>query len=170
MSDHLGLVYRAMSFAQRVHIAQKRKYTEAPYFTHLAEVAGIVSSVASDYPESMEMLAVAWLHDTIEDQGVTSEEIGELFGPLVMRGVLALSDLEIEGNRAARKAAARKRLSNAPAWVQTIKMADLISNTPSIMQNDPKFARVYVLEAKLLILELTLADERLVNLLKSLLD
>jgi (p)ppGpp synthase/HD superfamily hydrolase len=159
-----------MSFAQRAHITQRRKYTQAPYFTHLAEVTGIVSSVAADYPESVEILAVAWLHDTIEGQGVTPEEIGELFGPLVMSGVLALSDLETEGNRAVRKAAARKRLSNAPAWVQTIKMADLISNTPSIMQNDPKFARVYVPETKLLILELTLADERLVSLLKSLLD
>ena len=43
MSD---LVYQAMTFAMEAHKDQKRKYTNEPYFLHLAEVAGIVSSVS----------------------------------------------------------------------------------------------------------------------------
>jgi hypothetical protein len=37
-------------------------------------------------------------------------------------------------------------LSAAPDWIQTIKLADLISNTPSIIKNDPKFAPTYMQE------------------------
>ena len=50
-----------------------------------------------------------------------------------------------------RKAASRERLSNAPGWVQTIKCADLISNSASIMVNDPKFGRLYLQEGLLLL-------------------
>jgi hypothetical protein len=77
-----------------------------------------------------------------------------------MDGVMLLSDLE-QGNRAERKAASRARLADAPAWVQTIKCADLISNTSSIVLRDPKFAVTYLEEKRLLLDVLTKADPRL---------
>ncbi|HCP79386.1 MAG TPA: guanosine polyphosphate pyrophosphohydrolase, partial [Pusillimonas sp.] len=48
-----------------------------------------------------------------------------------------------------------------PGWVQTIKCADLISNTGSIVQFDPDFAKVYLEEKRLLLGVLTKADRRL---------
>jgi hypothetical protein len=63
---------------------------------------------------------------------------------------MQLSDLET-GNRAERKAAGRVRLAAAPGWVQTIKCADLISNTSSIVMHDPQFAGVYLEEKRLLL-------------------
>jgi guanosine-3',5'-bis(diphosphate) 3'-pyrophosphohydrolase len=66
------------------------------------------------------------------------------------------------GNRAERKAASRARLAAAPGWVQTIKCADLISNTSSIVKHDPKFAVTYLEEKRLLLDVLTKADPRLV--------
>jgi hypothetical protein len=83
-----------------------------------------------------------------------------MFGEIVTAGVILLSDLET-GNRAERKAASRARLANAPAWVQTIKCADLISNTSSIVKHDPKFAVTYLEEKRLLLDVLTKADRRL---------
>jgi GTP diphosphokinase / guanosine-3',5'-bis(diphosphate) 3'-diphosphatase len=74
--------------------------------------------------------------------------------------VLMLSDLET-GNRAARKTASRERLALAEGWVQTIKVADLISNTGSIVIHDPDFARVYLREKRLLIDVMVDADRRL---------
>lgn len=158
----MSLAFEAMIFAREVHATQVRKYTGTPYTDHLAEVAGIVSTVADDLMERPAvMIATAWLHDCIEDQDITPAEVARRFGPEVQAGVLALSDLEI-GNRAERKAASRKRLAAAPWWVQTIKVADLISNTSSIVQHDPKFAVVYLEEKRLLLDALVNADPRLV--------
>lgn len=154
--------YKAMNFARKVHADQRRKYTNNPYTDHLAEVAGIVATVAP--PELADLMAsVAWLHDCVEDQGVTLESLRAAFGDAVADGVRLLSDLE-KGNRAQRKAMSCDRLGNAPGWVQTIKCADLISNTSSIVMHDPAFARVYLEEKRLLLERLTDADQRLLAL------
>jgi len=157
----IDLVFDAMMFAREVHKDQVRKYTGNPYSDHLAEVAGIVSTVLPYYPEMGQvMLACAWLHDCVEDQNVTGFFLRNRFGRDVATGVMHLSDLE-QGNRAERKQASRDRLMMAPSWVQTVKCADLISNTSSIVQHDPKFAKVYLEEKRLLLDVLTLADDRL---------
>jgi (p)ppGpp synthase/HD superfamily hydrolase len=100
------------------------------------------------------------LHDCIEDQQVNSVYLDAHFGPVVADGVGWLSDLE-QGNRESRKRQSRERLSHAPGWIQTIKCADLISNTSSIVQHDPKFAITYLEEKRLLLQVLTKADRRL---------
>ncbi|VEB97341.1 GTP pyrophosphokinase rsh [Cedecea lapagei] len=152
----IDLAFRAMKFAMDKHKDQRRKYTNNPYTDHLAEVAGIVSAVLLHEVA----IACAWLHDVVEDLGVTEKELRSEFGAAVARGVMALSDLE-EGNRAERKRLSRERLSQAESWVQTIKVADLISNTSSIVEHDPKFAVTYLEEKRLLLDVLTEADPRL---------
>jgi guanosine-3',5'-bis(diphosphate) 3'-pyrophosphohydrolase len=154
-----GLAYDAMIFARGVHKNQVRKYTGNPYSDHLAEVAGIVSAVLNDEVS----IATAWLHDCVEDQGVTLEQIDSIFGFDVAVGVSGLSDME-QGNRAERKAASRARLAACSGWIQTIKCADLISNTSSIVMHDPKFAVVYLEEKRLLLEVLTKADPRLLSM------
>lgn len=157
----MSLAYEAMIFARAVHANQRRKYTGNPYVDHLAEVAGIVAAVADDAMMSYEvMTAVAWLHDAVEDQGIALQEINDRFGLMVAIGVSGLSDVET-GNRAARKAASRERLAGCSGWIQTIKCADLISNTSSIVMHDPKFAVTYLEEKQLLLDVMTKADPRL---------
>lgn len=145
----MNLTYQAMLFAKERHKGQARKYTGNPYFDHLAEVAGIA---AAGLPFAwLEVgTCVAYLHDSMEDQGVAEEELQIRFGLAVSTGVWWLSDLE-KGNRAERKAAARERLAQAPAYVQTIKCADIISNTGSIVKHDPNFAALYLIEARQLL-------------------
>lgn len=157
--------FEAMMFARDAHKAQRRKYTNNPYADHLAEVAGIVATVAP--PDFIDMMvSVAWLHDCIEDQGTSVIDLDSRFGKTVSSGVLALSDIEL-GNRGERKAASRVRLAAAASWVQTIKVADLISNTASIVQHDPKFAVVYLEEKRLLLDVLTRADARLLAIARA---
>lgn len=165
----MSIAFEAMAFARHVHRAQQRKYTGNPYADHLAEVAGIVATVVGDLTPYFRdripgledrMLAVSWLHDCIEDQSVTRQELAEKFGEIVAAGVWLLSDIE-EGNRAERKMLSRERLAKAPGWIQTIKCADLISNTSSIVMHDPKFAVTYLEEKRLLLDVLTHADPRL---------
>lgn len=158
----MTIALQAMNFARERHAQQRRKYTGNPYFDHLAEVVGIAMSVGWNTPtvHPDTLMATAWLHDVIEDQGVQPHELAQ-FGPTVVGGVMLLSDMEA-GSRAERKAASRARLAAAPNWVQTIKVADLISNTSSIVEHDPRFAAVYLEEKRLLLDALTKADPRLV--------
>ena len=158
----MSLAFDAMQFARAIHRDQRRKYTGNPYADHLAEVAGIVAAVSNiEF-----MIATAWLHDCVEDCGIELGEIEERFGFQVAIGVSGLSDVET-GNRAERKQKSRDRLAACSGWIQTIKCADLISNTSSIVQHDPKFAVVYLEEKRLLLDVLTKADPRLRALAKN---
>jgi GTP diphosphokinase / guanosine-3',5'-bis(diphosphate) 3'-diphosphatase len=161
----MSLAYAAMVFAREVHKDQVRKYTGNPYVDHLAEVCGIAMSAGWRAPEVHpdKFMAVCWLHDSVEDQGLTKHDIEDRFGATVADAVMLLSDLEL-GNRAERKRLSRERLSRAPAWVQTIKCADLISNTSSIVKHDPEFAALYFEEKRLLLDVLTKADARLLSI------
>ncbi len=155
------LEYEAYEFAAWAHgsIKQIRKYTGEPYITHPVAVASIVKSV----PHTEEMIAGALLHDTREDVGVPRFVILRTFGVVVDEYVDWLTDISRpeDGNRAARKAKDRDRLALAPAEVQTIKLADLIHNSSSIIDNDEKFARVYLPEKSDLLEVLTKGNKRL---------
>ena len=148
----MTLIERARVFATAAHAAvgQKRKYTYDPYIVHPEEVADIVANVAG---ATEEMIAAAWLHDVVEDTGVTNETIRAEFGDKVAELVGWLTDVSRpdHGNRAARKAVDRAHSAAAPAEAQTIKYADLISNTKSIAKYDEKFAKTYFEEKRLLL-------------------
>lgn len=157
----MDLENRAKAFATERHgrIDQRRKYTNEPYITHPEAVANLVRSV----PHTEEMLAAAWLHDTVEDAGATLDEIEREFGIVVACFVEQLTDVSkpTDGNRAARKAIDRAHSAKASPEAQTIKLADLIDNSASILQRDPEFARVYIEEKRLLLQVLTLGDRAL---------
>lgn len=166
------VAFEAMLFAREVHKQQVRKYTGNPYADHLAEVAGIVAASGVftcnlDRTGTREQaIAVAWLHDCVEDCAFELSAISAKFGPVITQGVELLSDMET-GNRAERKQASRRRLAGAPGWVQSIKCADLASNTSSIVKHDPKFAVTYLEEKRLLLGVMTKADPRLIDLAKT---
>lgn len=149
MSD---LESRARIFATEAHgrIDQRRKYTNEPYINHPAAVAEIVRAV----PHTPEMLAAAWLHDTVEDcPDVSLSKIMELFGGEVATLVSWLTDASIpsDGNRATRRAIDRAHTAQASPSAKTVKLADLIDNTRNIVALDPSFAKVYLEEKRLLL-------------------
>lgn len=72
----MGMVEDAKVFAEEVHKGQVRKGSGVPMFTHLERVAGILR----DAGFSEEVVAAGFLHDTVEDTSVTSEDIFNLFG------------------------------------------------------------------------------------------
>jgi (p)ppGpp synthase/HD superfamily hydrolase len=157
----MTIVERARIFATAAHsaVAQLRKYTHEPYIVHPAEVAGIVERAGG----TPEMIAAAWLHDTVEDTGVTNEVIRAEFGSRVAELVGWLTDVSRpeQGNRAVRKAIDRAHSASAPAEAQTVKLADLISNTRSIVAHDEKFAVTYLEEKRLLLEVMTKGDAAL---------
>ena len=139
----------AIQFATEAHSGQFRKYTHEPYIEHPIEVMKIVET-ALDCTHAMKIAAV--LHDTVEDTDVTFDDIRKRFGGTVEQYVFALTDPDVEGNRAFRKKAAAEHLAKyGTAECHTIKYADLISNTISIKIHDPKFYKVYKEEKKYLL-------------------
>ncbi len=160
----MDIVEKARVFATAAHAAikQMRKYTNEPYINHPAAVVELVKSV----PQSDQMLAAAWLHDVIEDTGVDINLIISEFNPVVAEYVYWLTDpsKKEDGNRAVRKAIDREHLAQAPADAQTIKLADLIDNTKTIVARDPKFAKVYLREKIALLHVLTKGDPTLMKI------
>jgi (p)ppGpp synthase/HD superfamily hydrolase len=156
---HSPLVSKALAFATRWHgsINHVRKYTGEPYINHPIEVMEIVRSV----PHTNEMLAAALLHDTIEDTPVSREDIASEFGEDMAVLVMELTDQCHDGNRAARKVAEAARLATISAQAQTVKLADLISNTRSIVRHDPGFAKVYLREKSRVLAVMTAGDPSL---------
>ena len=158
----MDIVRKAQVYAMAAHAAvgQKRKYTGEPYIVHPAEVARIVASVPGSTPD---MVAAAWLHDVVEDTGCTFTDIHMAFGIDIATLVGWLTDVSRpdHGNRAARKAVDRAHSAAAPAEAQTVKLADLISNTRSIMAHDEKFAKTYLEEKRLLLEVMTKGDATL---------
>jgi len=157
----MTLVERARVFATAAHAAvgQRRKYTGEPYVVHPIEVSELVASVGG----TEAMVAAALLHDVLEDTGVTFDVLEEEFGTEVAELVLWLTDVSKpeDGNRSTRKALDRQHSAAAPAEAQTVKVADLISNSRSILEHDPGFAVVYMQEKRLLMEVLTKADPQL---------
>jgi (p)ppGpp synthase/HD superfamily hydrolase len=153
------VVRKAQVYAMAAHAAvgQRRKYTNEPYIVHPAEVARIVAGVPGSTPD---MVAAAWLHDVVEDTGCTFTDIHMAFGIDIAHLVGWLTDVSQphDGNRAHRKAVDRAHTAEAPAEAQTIKLADLISNSRSIMEHDPAFAKTYLEEKRLLLAVMTRGD------------
>ena len=140
----------AKSFATGAHSKQKRKYTGEPYIVHPQAVAELVRAVPG---HTDAMLAAAWLHDVVEDCGVGIGELFTLFGQEVGNLVFWLTDVSLphHGNRAIRKSLDREHIAKAPREAKTIKLADLIDNTQSIVAYDPDFAPVYLAEKRALL-------------------
>lgn len=136
----------AYGFALCAHRKQKRKYTGDPYVTHCLNVARILSGYTLD----TRLLSAALLHDTLEDTDVTAGELREAFGGAVLRLVLEVTDVSKpeDGNRQKRKEIDRVHLAQSSPEGATIKLADMIDNTSSILTYDRDFARVYIPEKR----------------------
>jgi (p)ppGpp synthase/HD superfamily hydrolase len=78
----------AFVFAAQRHKHQTRKGTTIPYIAHLMQVSGIALENGADEDEAI----AALLHDVIEDQNETPEELTRRFGPEVTAIVAGCSD------------------------------------------------------------------------------
>lgn len=155
---------RALYFATAAHeaVGQVRKYTGEPYINHPVEVATMLSQFGFDD----EVIEAAILHDVLEDTKVTRDTILRMFGGRVYQFVHEVTDISTkgDGNRAKRKAIDRDFLAKASPEGQSIKLADLISNTKSICEHDPSWAEVYLKEKQELMKVLTKGDPQLYKL------
>ncbi len=152
----------AVDFAEQAHQGQVRKYTGEPYINHPIQVAELVSTVTED----VDMIMAAVLHDTIEDTEITYDNIKKMFGVRVADFVHELTDICLpkHGNRLLRKNIECCRLAQVSGQAQTIKLADLINNSASVIKHNPNFAKTYLQEKADLLLVLTKGNTTLMQI------
>src|SRR4051794_6662582 len=115
-------VARARAFALAAHGEQR--YGDQPYSVHLDAVAALLGA----YGEEAQV--VGYLHDVVEDAGVSVERVREGFGELVAECVALVTD-QAGGDRAARKARTNAKLAKVegPARLAlVVKAADRLAN------------------------------------------
>lgn len=117
------MIRKAAVFAAKAHQGAVRKGGSIPYITHPLDTALIVSSLTEDE----ELIAAAVLHDTIEDAGVTFEEIEKEFGARV--AVLVAAETEDKSKSwKERKQATIARLAHAGRDEKILALGDKLSN------------------------------------------
>lgn len=127
---------KAIEFAVKAHANSERRGKGFPYIVHPLEAMSIVASMTPD----QELLAAAALHDTVEDTGVSIDDIRSEFGDRVADIVKAESDVFTEGlsEEASwhdRKKAAIDRLAAAPLEAKMVAMGDKLSNMRAIWRD-----------------------------------
>lgn len=123
-----ALLNKAYVYAMQKHGHQKRASGD-PYFSHPLEVAAILTDMHLD--EST--IAVALLHDTIEDTSATRQEIDQLFGPDMgglVEGLTKLKKLDLVSKKAEQAENLRKLLLaiSKDVRVLLVKLADRLHN------------------------------------------
>ena len=116
----------------------------------------------SGFTEDEEVIAAAYLHDTLEDTDTTLDELVENFGERVAQFVHDLTDKYTKEeypnlNRAERKHLEALRLKGVRPESKLIKYFDIMDNSSSIFHHDTRFAKKYLKE-KQFIMSYSLAD------------
>jgi (p)ppGpp synthase/HD superfamily hydrolase len=149
---------KLLDFVKKQHEGQIRKYTGEPYWHHVVAV----SELASRYEKAEFTTEIALCHDLFEDTvcqydclynhllsiGYNLREASE-----ICVGVESLTDKYTKENypstnRKNRKDMEAQRLGGNIPFIQSIKYADLINNTSSIVEHDPNFAKTYLEEKR----------------------
>lgn len=162
------------------HGEQKRKYTGEPYWNHVYNVAKLVSSYGKYNP----LIEIALCHDLLEDtecdlvgllnylvhSGYSNEE-----GLFITARVNDLTDVYTKENyptlnRKARKEKEAKRLYCIHPVSQTVKYADFIDNTKSIVEHDKGFAKVYLAEKRDILFRMEVGNQILYEEAKELIN
>lgn len=158
-----GLVSLAEIFATSAHCGQKRKYTGEPYITHCKAVSETLLDYNNFRPE---VIAAAYLHDTVEDTDVDLQWIADMFGYDMAGFVSMVTDVSDPsmGNRALKKAIDLEHFRRASSEGQSIKIADLLDNSKSIFEHYKKFFKVYLKEKENLVNSLDRNDPQLLSL------
>ena len=114
----------ASAFARKAHEGQTRKYTGDPYYSHVERVAALVA----EHADRQELIAAAFLHDTIEDCGVSYEEIAQQFGYDVADIVQALTNDEERKNKMGKVSYMIDKLTNMNPDALLVKLCDTLNN------------------------------------------
>ena len=131
MPDLTDRFVKALAFATERHGEQRRKGTEVPYVSHLLGTCALVLEAGGDEDEAI----AALLHDTLEDQVATFDEVADVFGERVAGIVRECSDSEEDPKPSwkERKAAYLEALPHHSRSAILVSNADKLHNLRTIV-------------------------------------
>lgn len=132
-----ALLNKAYVYAMQKHGEQFRANGD-PYFSHPLEVAAILTDLHLDE----ETIAVALLHDTIEDTDATRNEIDEMFGEKIgflVEGLTKLKRIDLVSKKAEQAENLRRLLLaiSDDIRVLLVKLADRLHNMRTLHHVKP---------------------------------
>jgi (p)ppGpp synthase/HD superfamily hydrolase len=126
---------RALDFAARRHVSQRRKGSKAePYLNHLVEVACLLAEATGG--RDPVLITAGILHDIVEDTATKTAELEERFGGEVADLVREVTD----DKRLPRALRRLRQVQSAPhisKRAKMIKIADKTSNIRSVLTSPP---------------------------------
>ena len=164
---------KLLTFVKYCHAGQRRKYGNEWYWTHLQAVADLIIKYL---PEETPAYEIALCHDLLEDTDCKASTIFDQLvyvcgntkqlAEFIVLSVKQLTDKYTPEaypalNRTIRKQKEAARLGMAGPITQTVKYADLIHNTSTIVKYDKEFAKIYLKEKMLILDKMRSGDIRL---------
>jgi GTP pyrophosphokinase len=136
--QHAGYIRGAYALAEKAHAHQKRKSGD-PYFSHCVNVALLLADLVSDWPT----LAAGLLHDTVEDCGLTAEDIRAVCPDPVSElvdGVTKIGSIHFSSAQEHQASNLRKMILAMARDVRVvlIKLCDRLHNMRTLEHMDPE--------------------------------
>ena len=142
--DNVDLKKEALAFATKKHKGQLRQ-DGTPYITHPIRVAEIVLKFKKSHRID-ELVAAAYLHDTLEDTDTGVNELSDNFGYLVALLIVELTTDKFSCETIGKTEYMKNKLSSNHSlghWALTIKLADRLDNVSDLNERDKEFAKKY---------------------------
>lgn len=114
----MNLEQKALQFATKAHKEQYRRDGKTPYVEHPIRVVNRLKGIGIT---NRDILCSGYLHDVIEDCGISSEVLETEFNPNIARIVLALTRNVDNGQY-------NQRIRDADYQIQIVKLADVVDN------------------------------------------
>lgn len=157
---------KLMAIAAHEALGQKRKQTGSPYWYHLEEVANECQiqygrlEINHNPQDLLELLAAAWLHDTVEDTKIDLDLITSVFGVKVREivdGVTKIVDTTIfEENGKTKEWLTNNKIDNGGWAIKLLKLCDTKCNLRNCIEQpaDPVFVKKFVAKKRRMMKEI----------------
>lgn len=169
------MIERAKKLSEKAHKNQIRRFDRSPYFVHPEKVAKIVI----DNKESkhiVELVSAAYLHDVIEDAGISFEYLLDKFGYMVASIILEVTNESSLMRRYGKKYYMSKKVLTLTNYGLVVKLSDRLDNVSDLQLADSDFRTRYTDETKYVIQvledfrELTNTQIKLITQIKEKID
>lgn len=140
------IVEKAEKFAKEKHNGEIRRFSGEPYFNHVKRVSENIKKYKKSH-RSEELVAAAFLHDTLEDTNTDYKELKENFGELIASLVKELSNNEEEIEHSSKKSYLAEKMADPEqmsSWGLCLKLSDRLDNISDLDKTNPEFRKRYI--------------------------